>query len=103
MELDEARQLRCYSTLNLLRECTDKQVKDAYRKIISVAHPDHGGSHEEAQRVNQAKELLLNPTERADYDLTLVLYRLPDGLALDPDFDERIQRRKTKRHTHLEA
>ena len=48
MDLDEAKRCKCYSTLNLLRNCTDKQIKDAYRKIISVAHPDHGGSDEEA-------------------------------------------------------
>lgn len=35
-------------------------VKDAYSERIKPAHPDHGGSQEEVERVRTAKEAMLN-------------------------------------------
>jgi DnaJ domain len=33
-------------------------IHSAYRKLIKKHHPDHGGSHAKAARLNQAKDLL---------------------------------------------
>ena len=52
MNLQEARGKECYKTLNVLRGATDEEILAAYERCISVAHPDTGGSHDEAMRVN---------------------------------------------------
>lgn len=36
-----------------------KQVLDRYRTLMRLNHPDHGGSPFMAQKVNEAKELLI--------------------------------------------
>ena len=68
MNLEEARTKECYKTLNILRNATDEEVLAAYNRCISVAHPDMGGSHDEARRVNQAKDILLDPKKLALYN-----------------------------------
>ena len=70
LDLDEnnVRNLQCYRILNLLKDCSDTQIKKAYRSAISVAHPDRGGSAEEAMLVNKAKTILLDKKKRADYN-----------------------------------
>ena len=65
--------------------------------MITVAHPDHGGTAEEAQLVNQAKEILLNPTRKSDYNKALLRHKLTDGFYINPDFEMKIQRRKERR------
>ncbi|CAN1274861.1 Mitochondrial import inner membrane translocase subunit TIM14-1 [Linum perenne] len=36
-----------------------KDVKDAYKRIMKVNHPDQGGSHYISNKVNEAKNILL--------------------------------------------
>lgn len=45
-------------------------IRAAYRAIMSDIgrHPDKGGTHEDAVVLNRAKEILLNPVLRAEYD-----------------------------------
>ena len=52
MDLEEARSKECYKTLNILRGASNEEILAAYNRCISVAHPDTGGSHDEAMRVN---------------------------------------------------
>ena len=73
-----------------------------------MAHPDAGGSHDEAMRVIQAKEILLDPKKRAAYHtvsfpkLRLIVlkalsrYRLKDGDRVSRVFDEEIENRIRK-------
>ena len=76
MNIDEARGKECYKTLNVLRNATDEEILAAYNRCIAVAHPDTGGSHSEAMRVNQAKDVLLDPKKRAAYNTVSDRYDL---------------------------
>ena len=45
--------------LGLKDDATPKQIKDAYKKLMTKVHPDHEGSEWMAAKLNQAKDLLL--------------------------------------------
>lgn len=47
------------SALGLAPGATAEQVRAAHRRLSGVAHPDHGGSHVEQQKLNAARDLLL--------------------------------------------
>ena len=48
-----------YQTLGLQPGAGKELIIKAHRQLIRDAHPDRGGSDEQAQRLNAAKELLL--------------------------------------------
>jgi hypothetical protein len=41
-------------------DASPDEIKQAYHKRVKEAHPDHGGSNEELQRVRDAKEAMLD-------------------------------------------
>ena len=45
--------------LGLGEGASEKDIGAAYRTLIKKHHPDHGGSHAKAARLNQAKDLLV--------------------------------------------
>jgi curved DNA-binding protein CbpA len=61
-----------YATLGVRRDATAQQVRRAYRRLAKRYHPD---LHPDAEtttrmgRINQAWEILSNPTRRARYDV----------------------------------
>ncbi len=46
--------------LGLEEGASQADIHSAYRKLIMKHHPDHGGSHAKAARLNQARDLLLD-------------------------------------------
>jgi len=46
--------------LGLRESASEADIHSAYRKLIMKHHPDHGGSHAKAARLNQARDLLLD-------------------------------------------
>jgi DnaJ-class molecular chaperone len=61
-----------YRTLNVPRSADQATIKQAYRKLAKILHPDRNpGSHRAEQRfkeVSQAYDLLSDPAKRAKYD-----------------------------------
>ncbi|GKZ15137.1 ferredoxin [Haladaptatus sp. T7] len=47
-----------FSVLGLDSDADDEEVVEAYRRRIKEAHPDHGGSHREFQRVRAAYQAI---------------------------------------------
>lgn len=60
-----------YDTLGLKPDASPEDIKRAFRRAASAAHPDRdGGSTEGMQLVNKAFEVLGDPARRERYDRT---------------------------------
>ena len=60
-----------YATLGIPRDASEPQLKHAYRRLAKRYHPDlhpTAETTERMQRINQAWEIVSNPTRRARYD-----------------------------------
>jgi curved DNA-binding protein len=58
-----------YNTLGVGRDASPEEIKQAYRKLASVHHPDKGGDTAKFQEIQQAYETLSDPNKRQDYDM----------------------------------
>lgn len=60
-----------YAILQVHPRAHVEVIKRAYRAIIGVlgAHPDHGGRHDDAVRLNEAYAVLTHPIARHAYDV----------------------------------
>ncbi|NHA03008.1 J domain-containing protein [Mucilaginibacter sp. HC2] len=61
-----------YKTLGLTKTATDKDIKNAYRKLARKYHPDlnpdNAEAHKKFQELNEANEVLSDPEKRKKYD-----------------------------------
>src|ERR1700748_2926159 len=61
-----------YQTLGIPKAASDKDVKNAYRKLARKYHPDLNPNDAEAnkkfQQLNEANEVLSDPEKRKKYD-----------------------------------
>jgi curved DNA-binding protein len=60
-----------YSTLGVAKTATDKEIKQAYRKLARKHHPDVNPGDKTAERfkeINEAYEVLGDPAKRKKYD-----------------------------------
>jgi hypothetical protein len=47
------------AVLGLDGSATESDIRAAHRRLLRSVHPDHGGSAEQTQRVNAARDVLL--------------------------------------------
>ncbi len=60
-----------YETLGVDKGATPAEIKKAWRRAASAAHPDReGGSTERMAAVNEAYDALIDPVKRIRYDQT---------------------------------
>lgn len=61
-----------YKTLGVDKNATDKDIKNAYRKLARKYHPDlnpdDDSAHKKFQELNEANEVLSDPEKRKKYD-----------------------------------
>ena len=76
-----------YKVLGVSPDAPRKDIENAWRKKMRKAHPDMGGSEDEAQLLNEAYKVLSDESARAEYDAS----RKPawssyedDGASADP-------------------
>ena len=51
------------------RDCTESEIKKAYRKESLIHHPDKGGDEEKFKLANEAFSVLSDPQRRQRYDM----------------------------------
>ena len=59
-----------YDELELPRNCTFEEIKQQYRTLAQIHHPDKGGNEEKFIRIKEAYETLIDPIKRTHYDST---------------------------------
>ncbi|MGN0992743.1 MAG: DnaJ domain-containing protein, partial [Bacilli bacterium] len=60
-----------YELLNVDRKASEEEIKKAYRSMAKKYHPDINKSPEASKIIvslNEAKDTLLDPIKRRDYD-----------------------------------
>jgi DnaJ-class molecular chaperone len=57
-----------YSTLGVNKGASDKDLKQAYKKLSMQHHPDRGGNEETFKQINEAYSTLKDPRKRQEYD-----------------------------------
>lgn len=68
-----------YEVLQVAVDATERQIKQAYRRMARLTHPDHGGSPASFRRVSAAYETLIDPAKRARYDRSFGSGRQPSA------------------------
>jgi DnaJ-class molecular chaperone len=62
-----------YELLEIPKDATDKDIKDAYRQLAKKWHPDKNkepGAEEKFKEINRAYNILIDPSLRQRYDQT---------------------------------
>lgn len=57
-----------YEIISLPKDCSEKEIRDAYRNLSKTHHPDVGGDPEQFKKIKFAHDLLLDPDRRKKYD-----------------------------------
>ena len=61
-----------YKILGVSQNCTEQELKSAYRKLARKFHPDVAGNSSEVvskfKEINEAYEVLSDKVKRAEYD-----------------------------------
>jgi DnaJ family protein A protein 2 len=57
-----------YKTLEITKESSIEIIKNSYRKLVTVHHPDKGGETEKFQEIQEAYEVLSDPLKKQEYD-----------------------------------
>lgn len=79
-----------YEVLKIPKTATEKEIKQAYRKLAREHHPDlHQGkakteAEEKFKLINEAYEVLSDPEKRAKYDRLGMKWKAGDEFTVDP-------------------
>ena len=57
-----------YAVLGVDRDADERSIRDAYRRLARVHHPDAGGEQDRMMILNKAWHVLGDPQRRAAYD-----------------------------------
>ena len=57
-----------YDTLNVSENASNKEIKQAFKKLAKEHHPDRGGNTTKFKEANEAYDTLKNPNKRQEYD-----------------------------------
>ena len=57
-----------YQILGLQSNCSFEEIKQQFRTLARIHHPDMGGDEEEFKKIRFAYEVLSDPASREEYD-----------------------------------
>ena len=66
-----------YEELELSTDCTFDEIKQQYRIMAQLHHPDKGGDIEKFKRIKLAYEVLSDPIRRKQYDIDKTTFIRP--------------------------
>lgn len=58
-----------YSLLGVSKDSSIDEIKKSYKKLALKHHPDRGGDPETFKKINEAHDVLSDPTKRQKYDI----------------------------------
>lgn len=60
---------RARALLGVRRDASRTDILEAHKRLVSVVHPDRGGTSDQVHEANEARDLLLGalPEQRLDY------------------------------------
>jgi len=70
--------MKLYDTLEVATEAAPEEIKNSYRKLSMIHHPDKGGDPETFSALAIAYEILSDPKKRKRYDVTGEFEKQPD-------------------------
>lgn len=83
LELKKSKRKDYYKILGLEKDCSETEVKKAYRKLAVVHHPDKNPGDAEAEHrfkeIQEAHETLIDPQKRERYDSGVDLMEPGEG------------------------
>jgi molecular chaperone DnaJ len=91
-----------YETLDISPQASQAEIKQAYRRLVKLFHPDtkrRGASHDRIAGINAAYEVLSDPQQRESYDRQLHR-RDRWGRRVTESQEERQQRTATAQRQH---
>lgn len=68
LRLSELENSNLYHTLSLPENCTDDQIRQAYKKLSIIHHPDKGGDPNTFNKIQEAYKILSYPLTRKIFD-----------------------------------
>ena len=57
-----------YDMLDISESASNKEIKQAFKKLAKQHHPDRGGDQTKFKEANEAYDTLKNPSKRQEYD-----------------------------------
>ncbi len=73
-----------YTILGVSQSATHAEIKQAYKKLAMLYHPDHNPENPEAEelfkKLNEAYHVLIDPQKKAMYDYLLLQSQQPEAL-----------------------
>jgi len=73
-----------YDALGVDKNASFKEIKVAYRKLATKAHPDKGGSDEQMKLLNEAYATLSDPEKKKEFDNKWADYQAVDDVTFIP-------------------
>lgn len=88
-----------YEVLTLTEDATEEQIKNIYKKLSLVYHPDKNSSPlapEKFKQINEAYETLSNEESRRKYDVKLKKFKEKEELRKQKEIEDAAKPRKEK-------
>jgi DnaJ-class molecular chaperone len=60
-----------WNALGVSQKASPEQIKNAYRKLVALHHPDRGGDKDKFHEIQMAYDILSDPVKRSEFEKKL--------------------------------